>query len=912
MSGIKLEVQWSPVNQDKFIIWGNDIFLYEVSPCKDPLKPSCVRISEHTVAHLLASNTNQHYVKCIDIHPHPETDILLAIGQANGKVVLTSFGSTSFDSRGLIGKEFAPKHARQCNALQWNPSEVGLLAVGLDKHRGDHSVLLWDVVNGPMGGGSGDGFSAKPLQELGLSETAHSLAWIAQTPRNLALGMNHKHLKLFDLRDTTKPVNSTPTKAVFGLIADPHSEHHLASYVEGQISIWDLRNFEKPILTLSQSKPFTKLSWSPTRRNLLGSLTRDSSYLYLYDIQHAVVGSADGPEPAIAIERNVNLEPQAMLASFSWHPSHENRLLAITSRGKISDYTVIERITLNWSPSSKLIWTYGRQTLRYMNETDPAYACLDDISVKIKERAMNDYGLKQDLWQNADLVAEDEGLKKLWHWLNTNQALMGDEVNCRVVKHPGVRAILKMGPYQSNGTLPKSEMNCVPWSDLGPSCQSAVRIYRSEERERALQLCGWRFERWWLEGATGTPGNMVSMGNSLNSFLDRLEAEEEGSHTRVAAIAIFNLRIRLAIQVLNGGASAAAASAAAMNNPRAAILEGNNLNIVAMALSGYTGDKNSIWRELCLVSRNQLLDPYLRAIFAFLTADGDNYESVLNESGMAVEDRVAFACMYLSDSKLNEYLERLTYQLTEEGDLGGILLTGTSEEGLDLLQRYVDRTGDVQSVSCLAICAFSVDLIKNQKVQEWLESYRSLLDSWRMWNQRAQFDVALGARNSADKPPQQVFLSCNFCGKSVSMYMQGINRNRGQYGRLGGTSNKHKISSCPNCRKPLPRCAICLINMGTPSGFLTQQRLFSDERIGGDVAVSTAVGNVMMKEKRLSEFSSWFTWCQTCRHGGHATHMSQWFKLHAECPVTGCTCRCMSLDAVVRLGSVPGKCGNKI
>lgn len=43
---------------------------------------------------------------------------------------------------------------------------------------------------------------------------------------------------------------------------------------------------------------------------------------------------------------------------------------------------------------------------------------------------------------------------------------------------------------------------------------------------------------------------------------------------------------------------------------------------------------------------------------------------------MAVEDRVAFACTFLSDSRLSEYIDRLTTRLTEEGDLAGILLTG--------------------------------------------------------------------------------------------------------------------------------------------------------------------------------------------------------------------------------------------
>lgn len=43
---------------------------------------------------------------------------------------------------------------------------------------------------------------------------------------------------------------------------------------------------------------------------------------------------------------------------------------------------------------------------------------------------------------------------------------------------------------------------------------------------------------------------------------------------------------------------------------------------------------------------------------------------------MAVEDRVAFALMFLSDNKLNEYLKKLTQKLTDEGNLAGFLLTG--------------------------------------------------------------------------------------------------------------------------------------------------------------------------------------------------------------------------------------------
>lgn len=71
-------------------------------------------------------------------------------------------------------------------------------------------------------------------------------------------------------------------------------------------------------------------------------------------------------------------------------------------------------------------------------------------------------------------------------------------------------------------------------------------------------------------------------------------------------------------------------------------------------------------------------------------------------------------------------------------------------------------------------------------------SYRNLLNAWKMWNQRAQFDIAMRSSTN-EKPPQQIYISCNFCGKSISSLMQGLSRARGPFGRLGSTSNKLKV-----------------------------------------------------------------------------------------------------------------------
>lgn len=109
-----------------------------------------------------------------------------------------------------------PRHARQCNTVAWNPVDSNLIAAGLDRYKADHSVLLWDVLKCPHHGdrrtivvpsvshqhpaASTPLELARPVAELGLSETTHSLAWFNSQSRSLVIGMNNKHLKLVDLR----------------------------------------------------------------------------------------------------------------------------------------------------------------------------------------------------------------------------------------------------------------------------------------------------------------------------------------------------------------------------------------------------------------------------------------------------------------------------------------------------------------------------------------------------------------------------------------------------------------------------------------------------------------------------------------------------------------------------------------
>lgn len=132
--------------------------------------------------------------------------------------------------------------------------------------------------------------------------------------------------------------------------------------------------------------------------------------LYLHDIQQC--GPGDDTEPGV-LERTV-VPPWTNPTSFSWHPKHTNRLLGISQQGKnifflsncnlkeiyhsffsigLTDYTVCERITLNWSTRSHLVWNHATKAFKYICSNDNIYKAIDDISILTKTRAMNEYGL---------------------------------------------------------------------------------------------------------------------------------------------------------------------------------------------------------------------------------------------------------------------------------------------------------------------------------------------------------------------------------------------------------------------------------------------------------------------------------------------------------------------------------------
>lgn len=105
----------------------------------------------------------------------------------------------------------------------------------------------------------------------------------------------------------------------------------------------------------------------------------------------------------------------------------------------------------------------------------------------------------------------------------------------------------------------------------------------------------------------------------------------------------------------------------------------------------------------------------MKAMLNFLTkryTDESECEEILGaDSGLNVQDRVAFACVYLHDDKLPRFIENIAKELyekllTEDGSLMGLFVTGFNHKS------SFDNKTDYYR--------FGFDHLGNLKIFEWV------------------------------------------------------------------------------------------------------------------------------------------------------------------------------------------------
>ncbi|KAI9222510.1 hypothetical protein BC828DRAFT_378266 [Blastocladiella britannica] len=645
-----------------------------------------------------------------------------------------------------------------------------------------------------------------------------------------------------------------------------------------------------------------------------------------------------------------------------------------TGSAPVSDGYVLELVTLPdtpqaaWNPNGSLATASG-------SSVTFAPPGVDDVAMGMRRRAASGYSLntavnltvldqeerESRLWTDNDARAAGEeaisSLKTLWHWVTRMERLI--ELGRHVVGGTDCGWVGILQVLQGITIVPSKT-----------SKDAFSTVYLSEYRRAALQFCGW------------------STREDLEIDLFRLE--RSGEYEKAALWAFLHGDLSRTIQALLAA-------------------KDERLHLVSAALAGYTPDPQHAWVDLCRSLSQELTQPELRAIFTFFSCN--DWLTVIYEP-LDPREKLLIALRYFSDADLFDFVSSAGEMAVRLGDLSGVVYTGlASSAGVDLLERYVDATGDVQTAALamafapprrgshggpsaaaaaaaaaqrggMGILAYASGRAgeSDPRAAIWTDEYRSFLDRMQLYHVRALFDITAGklaaaaaatstagggsASGSGGVPDRgidvapQVHVRCNFCNQSIaqSVFLPGVKDREGRRVALSAgpsASSRGKPTVCPNCRKSLPRCALCLLSMGSQ---IDSTRRGGGSGIGGvgsgppSSALSGVPGEVgggagpmhpalgalaspspagspmtpfMMHHPHgqqqahsgmmgfgasggpmdgsgaraaggtVSGFESWFTWCQTCRHGGHAAHVLEWFSKYSRCPVPGCECRCM-------------------
>ncbi|KAG1812241.1 uncharacterized protein BJ212DRAFT_1448295 [Suillus subaureus] len=471
----------------------------------------------------------------------------------------------------------------------------------------------------------------------------------------------------------------------------------------------------------------------------------------------------------------------------------------------------------------------------------------DDISMIMRRRAIRGYGLA-NAKHNAQVVQEDPcsntALSELWDWIHHSRELICSPTS-RLHGYEFSNQGL-FGLWEGFSPLPQipesSASSFSPPDDLAygdftaavaalcarrtsgsgrpwrPPVRSTEKV---EQRRFALHLCGW------------------SIGEEeMNHEIRRWE--REGQQSRAACWLVFTRQYQKALELLMR-------SKDEIHN----LVSGTLAALIPSAGSTLSNELRTHAERLIV----RLEDPYFRVMLTQLTSK--DWSKVLEEESLPLRERLAIAFQFLEDEALSSYLTRTTDRACTRGDIEGLVITGLTPSSMDILQSYVDRTGDAQTAAILA-------------------SHVDLLDGFKLFHHRVAFDVERGQILQEavlngdlapfDWAPKQILIRCNYCSKPMNPVL--------------GETQKGRPTACPHCSRALPRCSVCLMTLSivpdcTRDVGLSQSQAAYQDTIDDAIVI-----------------------CQTCRHGGHASHILDWFfgedgaRSRGMCPVADCDCHC--------------------
>lgn len=827
---------------------------------------------------------------------------LVSVGQEDGSVSLFDVLSPQSSCLEIkVGN-------RSCKDLSFSPQ--GLLAVGMDKAKNGNGLMIFNVNQYTK---TTNQYITQPTFSFIPNETILSTQFYNET--NLLAGST-KIIRDIDIR-VTAPAFQIPSKAVHGIAPDPFNPFFFAGFADdGTVAIYDRRRlsnaYSEPMLS------FNKLLGDTTRKNNTscfryhpsrrcefstshgGELIRrwqtgitpvqKQDSLFVASVQDVrtnydrVISFDYANEPGTDA---ISLVCMRMTGSIFKMPVLEaqraisfNSFNDMTFTGSLGtfiesvDESIMDKVhDLKITSSSRpdhedlgfLRHDPSREELIGEQDEDdeeeevsqvdafytPTEVLGNDISVRMRRRAYLNYGMNcgknVEIIDSLSTIDNNLYLRSTWRWLDIAQSTAQRKLmsaNDLDLSYEGVLGIwkgveglLNQDRFDASNLTPEKFKQCIQdiLKTRNTKSMTVVRTSKEAQRKLCIIVAGFHFSPDELEG-----------------IFTRLSAT--GYSTKAAAWAVFFGDVRRSVQILSQAKNA-------------------TLRLMATAISGYLVQKSStednLWKDQCRGLSTELDDPYLRAIFAYI-AD-DDWWGVLDETSLPLRERIGVALRYLPDKELTTFLNKIADRYISKGELEGLILTGITPRGMDLVQSYVDRTSDVQTAALIS--SFGVPkYFKDERAEAWIFWYRKLLNSWGMFAARAKFDVmrAQISKRSSGKTTVKIIgsqaqLQCVRCNKNIFK----TEPSKKFPNKLTSTSK----SVCPHCGAAFPKCAICLLSLGKP----LPKDVSQHQR--PDVA-------------RENEFKEWPSFCLTCNHGMHAGHAEDWFSKSTICPVPGCSCRC--------------------
>ncbi|KAJ2898997.1 hypothetical protein IWW38_001151 [Coemansia aciculifera] len=715
-------------------------------------------------------------------------------------------------------------------------------------------------------------------------------------------------------------------ETIYDLQFDPFRKvRYMAHDRRGTAHMWDIRWTTRPLHTLALGAHSTRVRFSTRRSGMVAAVGGGSNVVSVFSVnEHGEGDQSTGrlsacaflddsrakdrydedqsalsaqPPPAglhIWTERSATAPAGSPVVEFVWippaasHASHCDdqlitcsstglllgrslpapRAVALSCRGDVAAATNWRGIYANTDAEMaslhakvpevyELAGSLGRQQTQGQSSAEtngpPSFSpklfppelasSADDVLVHMRQRALRGYGM--DAGRNAQL-ATDAVLRDVWLWVrdadirrNTGSYSVGYGAD---VSFLGVYDIMRLRRRQLAHlyTLAPNET-----ARSGQEVAAATRL--NGQRQLALAYLGWGLD-----------------GKIREQHIHTLENAREYAAAAAASFVYGDHRRSLQSLELSP----------ASDQKLLSFMFKAKLNDAARLTSSFSSEPESAPEDM-------YASPHLQMIFAYLVT-GCWHAVVRHMSGLPLSWRLAVALRYYDDAELMEYLVKIGCDSVRTGALDGLLVTGIAHAGRVLTQNYVDATADVQTASLLTV--FDPVTTVDDPAEHWIYSYRHLLNMWRMFTTRSLFDIAHASHRAArglsrmsevarDIAVRPADLRCQYCHQSLPNQppsaavaaATGAVASAAGAPQVSAMQTRLLITYCHKCGNKLPRCIICRMTLGAP---------------------------LVIDDQAAADFTQWFSWCQTCGHGGHAAHVHSWFLTHSECPVPGCDCHC--------------------